>query len=43
MQKSLAIDKNKCIKDCIVNCLVFDEEKFPKYVDGGVKICVAIF
>ena len=47
MKKSITIDKNKCIhcgmclKDCIVNCLEFDEEKFPQYVDGGEKICIA--
>ena len=47
MKKSLTIDKNKCIhcgmciKDCIVNCIEFDSEKIPKYIEGGDKICVA--
>ena len=46
MQKSITIDKNKCIhcgmciKDCIVNCIEFDSEKIPKYVEGGNKMCV---
>ena len=43
MQKSILIDKNKCIhcgmciKDCLVNCIEFDSAKLPKYVDGGEK------
>ena len=46
MKKSVVVDRNKCIhcgmcvKDCIVNCIEFDAEKIPKYVDGGEKICV---
>jgi len=45
--KSITVDKNKCIhcgmciKDCIVNCLEFDAEKIPRYIDGGEKMCVA--
>ncbi|MBR2180095.1 MAG: nitroreductase family protein [Selenomonadaceae bacterium] len=46
MKKSITIDKNKCIhcgmciKDCVVNCIEFDSEKIPKYVEGGDKMCV---
>lgn len=46
MKKSIAVDEQKCIhcgmciKDCIVNCLEFDENKFPKYAKDGEKICV---
>lgn len=47
MQKSITIDKNKCIhcgmciKDCIVNCIEFDSEKIPKYVKDGDRKCIA--
>ena len=46
MKKSIAVDEQKCIhcgmcvKDCIVNCLEFDANKIPKYIDGGENICV---
>lgn len=46
MKKSISIDKGKCIhcgkciRDCIVNCIAFDSEKIPAYVEGGANICV---
>lgn len=46
MVKSIKVDAAKCIhcgmcvKDCIVNCLQFNAEKIPGYIDGGEKICV---
>lgn len=46
MIKSITVDKSKCIhcgmcvRDCIVNCIEFDAEKIPRYVEGGDKICV---
>ena len=46
MKKSISIDKSKCIhcgkclRDCIVGCIQFDDEKFPAYVEGGDKMCV---
>ena len=30
-----------CIKDCIVQCLEFDADKIPRYVEGGKDMCVA--
>lgn len=47
MIKKITIDKNKCIhcglciKDCIVRVLEFDENKNPKYCNGGENVCVA--
>lgn len=47
MTKSISVNADKCIhcgmcvRDCIVQCLQFDDEKIPRYVDGGEKICVA--
>ena len=47
MEKKITINKEKCIhcglciKDCITNCLEFDNEKFPKYVIGGTNKCLA--
>ena len=46
MEKSITVNKNKClhcgmcVRDCIVNCIRFDSEKIPEYVEGGEKICV---
>lgn len=46
MKNSITIDKSKCIhcgkclRDCIVDCIRFDAEKFPAYIDNGDKICV---
>lgn len=46
MTKSITVDASKCIhcgmciRDCIVNCIQFDAEKIPSYVEGGDKICV---
>ena len=47
MTNSISVNSDKCIhcgmcvRDCIVQCLQFDDEKIPRYVDGGEKICVA--
>ena len=47
MTKSISVDRSKCIhcgmciRDCIVQCIQFDAEKIPRYVEGGEKICVA--
>lgn len=47
MIKSITVDESKCIhcgaciRDCIVNCIEFDDKKIPRYVDGGDKACVA--
>ncbi len=46
MIKSITVDAGKCIhcgkciRDCIVNCIEFDTEKLPRYVEGGENICV---
>ncbi|MBR3745512.1 MAG: nitroreductase family protein [Selenomonadaceae bacterium] len=46
MIKSVTVDAGKCIhcgmciRDCVVGCIEFDEEKIPRYVEGGEKICV---
>ena len=45
MERTIEVSRNKCIhcgrcvRDCIVSCLKFDDEKFPVYADGGVS-CV---
>lgn len=47
MTKSITVDAAKCIhcgtciRDCIVQCIEFDSEKIPRYIDGGDKTCVA--
>lgn len=44
--KNLYIDKEKCIhcglciKDCIACCLEFDENKIPKFAQGGEERCI---
>ena len=46
MIKSITVDKSKCIhcgmciRDCILQCINFDSEKFPCYIENGDKICV---
>lgn len=46
MIKSITVDESKCIhcgmcvRDCIVQCIHFDDKKIPRYVEGGNKICV---
>ena len=47
MTKSITVDKEKCIhcgaciRDCIVKCIAFDDEKIPCYAPGGAEKCVA--
>lgn len=47
MIKKITIDKEKCIhcgmciKDCIVEVLEFDENKYPQYCPNGDSSCVA--
>lgn len=47
MLKKITVDKERCIhcgmclKDCIVGVLEFDENKHPKYKEGGADNCVA--
>ena len=28
-----------CIKDCMMNCIEFDENKIPRYAQGGIQRC----
>ena len=47
MIKKITIDKEKCvhcglcIKDCPTNCIKFNEDKIPQYIQGGKDICFA--
>lgn len=46
MIKSITVDAGMCIHcgmcihDCIVQCLQFDAEKIPHYIEGGEELCV---
>lgn len=47
MERTITVDKDKCIhcgmciKDCFVSALAFDEEKIPRYGEGGAERCLA--
>ena len=46
INKNLKIDENKCIhcglciNDCIANSLEFDENKIPRFAQGGENRCI---
>lgn len=46
MQKKITVDNNKCvhcgmcIKDCITECIEFNNEKIPQYKSGGANRCI---
>ena len=47
MEKSISVDKNKCIhcgmciKDCMMSAIEFDENKIPHYGNGGKGRCLS--
>lgn len=47
MQHFIRIDKEKCIhcglclRDCLVSCLEFDENRIPRYAAGRAEKCIA--
>lgn len=46
MVKSIAVDREKCIhcgmciRECVVGCIKFDDEKIPAYIQNGEQMCV---
>lgn len=47
MKKTISIDKDKCvhcglcIKDCLLGCIEFDNDKFPQFVEGAADKCIS--
>lgn len=41
VDSGMCIRCGMCIKDCIVQCLEFDADKIPRYVEDGKDMCVA--
>lgn len=47
MERSITVQPDKCIhcglciKDCVVGCLEFDENKIPQYTSNGAMHCIA--
>lgn len=46
MEKKITVDKAKCIhcgqciKDCLMSCIEFDNDKIPQYAQGGADRCL---
>lgn len=46
MEKKISVDKNKCIhcglciKDCLMSCIEFDDNKIPRYAQGAQERCI---
>ncbi len=47
MKRMIAVDEEKCIhcgmclRDCVASCLEFDDQKIPRYIKDGEKMCLA--
>ncbi|MBR3890431.1 nitroreductase family protein [bacterium] len=47
MQKTISIDKDKCIhcglciKDCLLGCIEFDNDKIPRFKEGAEASCIS--